>query len=202
MDEQRVSVSMEATEPLSEPQGERRAHPMIVFLRELIETALVVLVVLALVNTTTARFRIEGSSMKPSLHDGEYVLISKVSYWFGQPRRGDVVVFRFPHDPSRDFIKRVIGLPGETVAIRDGKVFINGRPLQEPYIRGPIVYTYGPVTLGPEEYFVLGDNRNASNDSHNWGTLPRSAIIGKAWLIYWPPQRWGVIANPFEGAAP
>lgn len=202
MDEQRVSVSMEATEPLSEPQGERRAHPMIVFLRELIETALVVLVVLALVNTTTARFRIEGSSMEPSLHDGEYVLISKVSYWFGQPRRGDVVVFRFPHDPSRDFIKRVIGLPGETVAIRDGKVFINGRPLQEPYIRGPIVYTYGPVTLGPEEYFVLGDNRNASNDSHNWGTLPRSAIIGKAWLIYWPPQRWGVIANPFEGAAP
>lgn len=202
MDEQRVSVSMEATEPLSEPQGERRAHPMIVFLRELIETALVVLVVLALVNTTTARFRIEGSSMEPSLHDGEYVLISKVSYWFGQPRRGDVVVFRFPHDPSRDFIKRVIGLPGETVAIRDGKVFINGRPLQEPYIRGPIAYTYGPVTLGPEEYFVLGDNRNASNDSHNWGMLPRSAIIGKAWLIYWPPQRWGVIANPFEGAAP
>lgn len=202
MDEHPVGFPIERAEPSPEQVRERSAHPLLSFLRELIETALIVLVAMALVNTATARFRIEGSSMEPSLHDGEYVLISKVSYWFGSPRRGDVVVFRFPHDPSRDFIKRIIGLPGETIAIRDGRVFINGRPLEEPYIRGPMVYTYGPVTLGPEEYFVLGDNRNASNDSHNWGTLPRSAIIGKAWLIYWPPSRWGLIRNPFDGGAP
>ncbi|WP_376791378.1 signal peptidase I [Thermoflexus sp.] len=202
MDDQQLQFPIEHPGPSPEPMGERSAHPVVTFLRELIETVLVVVVAMALVNTTTARFRIEGSSMEPNLHDGEYVLINKVSYWFSSPRRGDVVVFRFPHDPSRDFIKRIIGLPGETVAIRDGKVFINGRPLEEPYIRGPMVYTYGPVTLGPDEYFVLGDNRNASNDSHNWGMLPRSAIIGKAELIYWPPSRWGLIRNPLQGAAP
>ncbi|HXF70448.1 MAG TPA: signal peptidase I [Thermoflexus sp.] len=202
MDDQQLQFPIEQTGPSPEPMGERSAHPVLTFLRELIETVLIVVVAMALVNTATARFRIEGSSMEPNLHDGEYVLINKVSYWFSPPRRGDVVVFRFPHDPSRDFIKRIIGLPGETVAIRDGKVFINGRPLEEPYIRGPMVYTYGPVTLGPDEYFVLGDNRNASNDSHNWGTLPRSAIIGKAELIYWPPSRWGLIRNPLEGVAP
>ncbi len=202
MDEHPMGFPIEHAEPSPEQVRERSAHPLLAFLRELIETVLIVLVAMALVNTATARFRIEGSSMEPNLHDGEYVLISKASYWFSSPRRGDVVVFRFPHDPSRDFIKRVIGLPGETVAIRDGKVFIDGRPLEEPYIRGPMVYTYGPVTLGPDEYFVLGDNRNASNDSHNWGTLPRSAIIGKAWLIYWPPSRWGLIRNPFEGERP
>ncbi|MCS7251413.1 MAG: signal peptidase I [Anaerolineae bacterium] len=202
MDEHPVGFPIEQVELPSGQARERVAHRWLSFLRELVETVLIVIVVMVLVNTVTARFQIEGSSMEPNLRDGEYVLISKISYWFGSPQRGDVVVFRFPHDPHRDFIKRIIGLPGETVAIRDGKVFIDGRPLEETYIRSPIIYTYGPVTLGPDEYFVLGDNRNASNDSHNWGTLPYSAIIGEAWLVYWPPSRWRLIRNPFEGDTP
>ena len=162
--------------------------------REMLETIVLTVVIFLVVNTVTGRFRIEGQSMEPNLHDGQYLVINKLSYKFHPPQRGDVVVFHYPKDPSRDFIKRVIGLPGERVEIRAGRVFINGRPLYEPYIASPATYS-GSWTLGPGEYFVLGDNRRNSSDSHNGWLLPRDQIVGKAWLSYWPPSHWGLVMH-------
>ena len=124
------------------------------------------------VNFGTGRFRIEGSSMEPSMHPNQYVLVDKVSYMLGDPKRGDVIVFNYPLAPERDFIKRIIGLPGETVTVAQGVVSIDGVPLDEPYISAPPTYE-NTWTLAPDEYFVLGDNRNSSSDSHSWGPLPR-----------------------------
>ncbi|HBY93477.1 MAG TPA: signal peptidase I [Chloroflexi bacterium] len=140
-------------------------------------------------------FRIEGFSMEPTLHEGQYLIVNKLIYYLHPPQRGDIIVFAFPKGPERDFIKRVIGLPGDTVEIRPGEVLVNGESIQEPYHPESVMYSYPPTTLGPNEYFVLGDNRNNSSDSHTWGLLERKYIIGKAWLSYWPPKAWGLVPN-------
>ena len=152
--------------------------------------------------------QVRGASMKPNFHDGEYILTDKISYRFGEPKRGDVIIFTSPTDQDVDFIKRIIGLPGEKVKISDGKVTItnsehkDGFVLQEPY------ETLGPtsggkeapqnteVEVGENEYFVLGDNRLESFDSRSWGNLPKKNIIGKAWLRYWPLNKIGFVTHP------
>ena len=161
--------------------------------REIVETLLLTAIIFVLVNTVTGRFRIDGSSMEPNLHDGEYVIINRIVYRLYPPERGDVVVFK--REGTREFIKRVIGLPGDMVEVRGGHVYVNGIALQEPYIAQPPVYAMEPRKMGPTEYFVLGDNRNNSSDSHNWGTIPLSVIDGKAWITYWPPKNWGVVSH-------
>jgi len=163
-------------------------------IREVIETILLTAIIYAAVNFATGRFRVEGDSMQPNLHPEQYVLVDKVSYRLGQPRRGDIVVFQYPLATERDFIKRVIGLPGETVTVSGGAVSINGQPLTEPYIAAPPTYN-NTWTLAPEEYFVLGDNRNNSSDSHNWGPLHRKYLIGRAIFVYWPPDGWGLVPH-------
>ncbi len=170
-------------------------------LRELIETLLLTLVIFLLIRFAVQNFRVEGFSMEPNFHDGQFLLVSKLGYMFSPPERGDVIVFRFPNNPERDFIKRVIGLPGDRVEIVNGRVLINGHPLLETYPLNPGSYTYGPVTLGADEYFVLGDNRNNSSDSHSWGMLPTKNIIGKAWVTYWPPQLIGLVPSYSYAAA-
>ncbi len=162
-------------------------------LRELIETLLLTLVIFLLIRFAVQNFRIEGFSMEPNFHDGEFLLVNKIVYMLHPPERGDVIVLRYPPVPSRDFIKRVIGLPGDKVEIINGRVYINGELLTEPYPLNEGTYTYGPVTVGSDEYFVLGDNRNNSSDSHSWGMLPTKNIVGKAWFAYWPPQLIGVV---------
>lgn len=162
-------------------------------LRELIETLLLTLVIFLLIRFAVQNFRVEGFSMEPNFHDGQFLLVNKVEYMLHYPERGDVIVFRFPINPSRDFIKRVIGLPGERVEIINGNVFINGDPLPEDYPHNQGTYNYGPVTVGADELFVLGDNRNNSSDSHSWGMVPDKNTIGKAWLTYWPPQLMGAV---------
>jgi signal peptidase I len=109
------------------------------------------------------------------------------------PDRGDVVIFRYPRDPSRDFIKRVIGLPGETVEVVAGEVFINGQRMPEPFGPNPGSYNAPPLTVGADEVYVMGDNRNNSSDSHLWGPLKLQDIIGEALVSYWPPQHWAVV---------
>ena len=163
-------------------------------LREIIETILLTVVIYLAVNFATGRFRIEGSSMEPSLHQNQYVLVDKISYKIGNPQRGDVVVFNYPLATERDFIKRVIGLPGETVVVSRGVVSINGKPLTEPYISAPPDYENTWV-LGANQYFVLGDNRNSSSDSHSWGPLDRHYFIGRAVFVYWPPSLWGLLPH-------
>jgi signal peptidase I len=163
-------------------------------LREVAETILLTLVIFIVINALTGRFRIEGPSMKPTLHEGEYLIISKIVYKLHAPQRGDIIVFHHPQDPTRDLIKRIVGLPGEEVEILNGQVHINGEALEEPYVTN-----WGGRTsrqqLGPDEYFVLGDNRPNSDDSRSWGGLAREMIVGKAWLAYWPPEDWGLVPH-------
>jgi signal peptidase I len=164
-------------------------------LREVIETVLLTLLIFFLVRTLIQNFRIEGSSMEPNLHDGQYLIINKIVYRFHPPERGDIVVFQFPRNPQRDFIKRIIGLPGEKIEVRQGEVLINDQELEEPYAPKAGSYSWGPALVGENELFVLGDNRNNSSDSHSWGMLPRDKIVGKAWVSYWPPQHWSLIPH-------
>ncbi|NJN96699.1 MAG: signal peptidase I [Anaerolineales bacterium] len=170
--------------------------------REVGETIILTLIIFFLIQTVIRNFRVVGTSMVDNLHDGQYLIIDKLSYnsfvtgvlQMGGPQRGDVIVFEPPNRPGEDYVKRVIGLPGETVEIRAGQVFINGEPLVEPFQPMPGTYTMpNAVTVPNGQVFVLGDNRNNSNDSHNWGTLPLENIVGRAWLSYWPPNEWGVI---------
>jgi signal peptidase I len=164
------------------------------FLREALETILLAGIIFLVLNTTTGRFQVRGSSMEPTLEDGQYMVVSKVVYWIHSPERGDVIVFHPPNDPSEDYIKRIIGLPGEQVRIESGTVLADGVPLEETYIASPGLYS-GVWDLGEGEYFVLGDNRRNSSDSHAWGVFPEEDIVGKAWLCYWPPEKWGLVEH-------
>ncbi|MEA3339135.1 MAG: signal peptidase I [Chloroflexota bacterium] len=162
--------------------------------REILETVLLTAILFLALNTTTARFQVRGSSMESTLHNEQYLVISKVTYWVHPPERGDIIVFQPPNNPDEDYIKRVVGLPGEQVEIRDGTIWVDEVAIEETYIANPAPYS-GAWRLGEEEYFVLGDNRGNSSDSHSWGLLPQENIVGKAWLCYWPPENWGMVAH-------
>ncbi len=143
--------------------------------------------------------KIRGQSMHPNFPDGEYLLTQKVSYYLEDPKRGDVVVFKPPISEEDEFIKRIIGLPGDIVSVKGGKVFVNDNELQEAYLKD--IYTSGGYFLDegeefkvPEgQYFTMGDNRPHSSDSRAWGPVSKSAISGKAWFIYWPPKLSGAV---------
>jgi signal peptidase I len=148
-------------------------------------------------------FYVKGASMEPNFHDNEYLIIDEISYRFNEPERGEIVVFRYPKDPQQYFIKRVIGLPGERVSVRDGKVYIyndeyrNGVAVNESlYLNTTITEGSKDVTLGDDEYFVLGDNRSASLDSRSFGAVPRRLIVGKVWLRGWPITSVTVFETP------
>jgi signal peptidase I len=163
--------------------------------RDIIAPVLLGLAVFALFHVTVGSFKVYGSSMLPTVEEGEYIMVSKAAYFFGEPQRGDIIVFDSPQDPKSDLIKRIIALPCDTVEIRDNKVFVNGSPLAEPYTLEPPHYLMLPEEIPAGHYFVLGDNRNNSSDSHRGWTAPRQNIVGKAWITYWPPYRWRLIPN-------
>ncbi|MBI2954635.1 MAG: signal peptidase I [Chloroflexi bacterium] len=193
-------------------------------IREVLETILLTVVIFLFVRSVVQNFKVEGRSMEPTLQTGQYLLVNKAVYWrldpaevkrfipdfvpgrekisfepfyvFGQPQHGDVIVFRYPKDPTRDFIKRVIALPGETIAVREGKVYVNDKPIEESYILDKPTYYVEKQVVPPDNFFVLGDNRNNSLDSHVWGMVPIEDVIGKAWLCYWPLEKWGLISAP------
>jgi signal peptidase I len=169
-------------------------------LAEVLQTVLIAGALFLLVNLLTARIRVEGSSMEPSLHDGEFVVVNRLAYRWNPPERGDIVVFRFPLNPTRRFIKRIIALPGDVVQVSDGRVYVNGLAQDEPYTAAAPRYT-GEWRLAEGEVFVLGDNRNNSEDSHEWGPLPMQNIIGKAVLVYWPIGEIGVIPHIVSASA-
>jgi signal peptidase I len=163
-------------------------------LREVLETVLLTVMLFLVINTFTGRSQVNGSSMEPTLHNGQYLIISKVSYWIHSPERGDIIVLHPPSNVGEDYIKRVVGLPGERIEVRDGKVWVDGVVLDEPYISTSLGYSES-WDLGEGEYVVLGDNRNNSDDSHKWGPLAEEDIVGKAWLCYWPPEQWGLVEH-------
>ena len=180
--------------------------------REIIEAVVLAVVVFMLLQTTVRNFKVEGSSMDPTLEGGQYLLVNRLVYlridlerlsrivpfWQAEedslryavhaPKRGEIVVFEFPRDPTKDFVKRVVGLPGEEIEVRDGTVFVNGGVLEEPYLAGDGSGGRNGrlLQLGEGEYYVLGDNRAHSNDSRNWGAVPEANLQGKVWIVYWP----------------
>ena len=164
---------------------------------DILETLLLSVVLFFLINAVSARIRIDGSSMEPNLHHGEFVIVSKINYRFGEPERGDVVVFDFPRNITQEYIKRVIGLPGEHIMVEDGNVYVNEIILSEPYLIMEPRYE-GEWVVPEDTLFVLGDNRNNSSDSHTWGMVPKNNVIGEALVVYWPPSSWGLIngTNP------
>jgi len=139
--------------------------------------------------------KVEGTSMQPRLVDQERIFVNRFLYRFTEIERGDIVVFWYPRDRSKSFIKRVLGVPGDEVEIRDGALYVNGSKVDEPYLR-PDFRDHDYLrrqTVPPDQFFVLGDHRNSSNDSRNWGFVPRSLIYGKAVFRYWPVSRVGPV---------
>lgn len=160
---------------------------------DIIETLVITAILFILINFASARVRVDGFSMVPTLQDGEFLFVNKLSYKFDDPQRGDIIVFHYPPDPYRqDLIKRVIGLPGDVVVINDKQVSVNGQILSEPYIAEDPQY-HGEWVVPKDNLFVLGDNRNDSSDSHVWGLLPMNLVVGKSIFIYWPIHQWQMI---------
>lgn len=177
--------------------------------RELIHSFLIGIFIFLCVSMSTQNFRVEGESMSPTIKPNDRIFIDKISYMrlsfkklgnslpffkfsdkilyaFDPPQRGDILVFQYPENPSRSFIKRIIGLPGETVEIKNGIVRINGIILQEPYINKTFTQDFISMRVPAKSYFVLGDNRLVSNDSRRWGVVPLTHAVGKTWIRYWP----------------
>jgi signal peptidase I len=165
--------------------------------RELIETIAFTLLVFLLIRFAAQSFRVDGESMEPGLHTDEFVMVDKVTYLFHAPERGDIIVFHYPVDTSRDFIKRVIGVPGDVVSTTSTNIIVDGQTLHEPYIRVPFNFEINTWKLGPNQYFVMGDNRDNSLDSRSWGLLDKSYIVGKVVAVYWPVTNWEFI-NTFQ----
>ena len=189
--------------------------------REILDAVGLSLVIFILIQTSMQNFKVEGASMSPTLNSGQYLIVNKLAYvnvdlvrlsklipiWRAKqvkdnhnvrsPIRGEIIVFRFP-DPNpnnrkRDFVKRVIGVPGDKVAIVNGVVWVNGESLHEGYLRSRDTFNLDERVLKEKHYFVLGDNRTGSNDSRAWGAVPEENILGKVWSVYWPPSDWGVL---------
>lgn len=165
---------------------------------ELFETALLIVAIYALVDLASVRFYVEGPSMKPNFYTGQRVIVSRVNTMMADPQRGEIIVIESPSRPGIDppLIKRLIALPGDVVEIRNTRVYVNGSELQEPYINEVCTVRHCPDArwqLGPDEYFVMGDNRNHSNDSRDFGPITRNHIVGEVLVRYWPPQDWGLV---------
>ena len=211
------SATSPADQRLAPSMGsESRGETARALVWEIVQTVLLTIAIFLAVRSVVQNFRVEGASMDPTLHSGQYLLINKVTYAradgtilerfvddatpndeanfiFGGPQRGDIIVFRSPGQSDKDFIKRVIALPGETVRIANGQVFVNGRLIDEPYVKHRATYDLDQKTVPPGSYFVLGDNRPNSSDSHLGWFVPANNVIGKAWVSYWPPTYWGVM---------
>jgi signal peptidase I len=159
------------------------------------DLAIAVVVCVLLITYVVQAFKVQGTSMSPELKDGERILVNKFLYFIGDIERGDVVVFWYPEDPKLSFIKRVVALPGETVEIRSGEVFVNGRRIDEGYVSpaNADLRSFPPHEVRPGHFFVLGDNRKGSNDSRSWGLVPERYVYGKAFLRIWPPRDFGVV---------
>ena len=186
------------SEPLPEPvqpQYPAQRGSLRAFLVEVLQTVVLALVLYFLIDSVLARVRVENISMEPTLQPGEFLLVNKLAYRLGDVSHGDVVIFHYPLNPNEDYIKRVIGLPGDEVTVQNGQVMVNGKLVVEPYIMAPP--HYNNTWIVPEgQLFVLGDNRNSSSDSHNWGFVPYENLVGKALLVYWPLDQIKILTLP------
>jgi signal peptidase I len=194
-DETKYSPQAQTRPPVYAPSVDRSAASgFIHWARDVVISLVIAVIVILFIYQPV---KVEGTSMMPSLVDQERIFINKFVYKFGvgSIERGDTVVFWFPADPTKSYIKRVIGVPGDTVEVRNGTVFVNGHALEEGYV--PEEYRdhsfMARVHVPEDQYFVLGDHRNSSNDSRSWGMVPRRYIYGKAVFVYWPPDKMGIL---------
>lgn len=192
-DERQISDPI--AQPPAAPQSEESKsllYEIRSWVRDILFAALTAVLIVVFV---VQPVKVEGTSMQPELIDQERIFVNKFVYHFSNINRGDIVVFWYPRDTSKSFIKRVIGVPGDTVEVRSGLVYINGRLLEESYVSPEFfdIGSYSRVTVPRGYYYVLGDHRNSSNDSRNWGPVPESNIFGKAVFRYWPMSRFGVL---------
>lgn len=194
---------MEMTTPVAaaQPAPPRPRLQRSGLLREIMETVILIVLVYTFVNLATSRFFIHGPSMQPNFHEEEFLIVSRVHYLLGQPARGDIVVFDAPGDDNRRdnplLIKRMIGLPGDHIRIENSEIFVNDVKLNEPYIAEPEFRcaTYCDLVLGANEYFMMGDNRNDSNDLRAFGPVTRDRIVGEAIVRYWPLSAIGLVSH-------
>lgn len=187
--------------------------------REIIEAVALALIVFLVIQTGVRNFKVEGASMQPTLEGGQYLLVNKIVYFkldmarlsrvipfwkvdqpherfaLRPPQRGEVIVFHYPKDVTKDFVKRVIGLPGEKIGVEGGDVFIDGQQLDEPYLTSRDTSSANAIILGENEYYVMGDNRRGSNDSRNWGPVAGELVLGKVWFVYWPFSKRHIISG-------
>jgi signal peptidase I len=190
----------EVNQDLAEQQPQKSGF--LRFIKDVLETLVLSVVLFVGVNLISARIRVDGASMEPTLDTGEYVVVNRLSYRLGTPQRGDIIVFHPPLAPQDEYIKRVIGLPGDEVEVSNGTVYVNGQALNETYLNTKTSYV-GSWRVPAGQLFVLGDNRNNSSDSHEWGTIALDSVVGKAILVYWPPPDWAWISHvPLVNAAP
>ena len=190
MDDQNVDLET----PSADAEDEMPATPWHVhlrrFLRDVLEAGIMALVLFVLLQATIQNTVVEGQSMEPNLISGQRLLVNKLAYRLGEPARGDIVVIDSPRGTSEKLIKRIVGLPGETVELRGGRVYINGQLIEETYHPAVGMRPYPPTIVPPGYYFLLGDNRDHSGDSRVWGSVPRDLIVGRALVSIWPPDRW------------
>ena len=193
-----ISTTLAATLTGTKPRPKLKRST---FVRELLETIILIGLFYTLVNLASVRFYIEGPSMQPNFWANQFLIVSRANYLLGEPQRGDIVVFDPPGDDGTPneplLIKRLIGLPGETVSLHEGQVYIDGTPLNEPYIKEPCTRSCNDNSwqLGADEYFFMGDNRNNSRDSRAFGPVTKNRVIGEAVVRYWPPQDWGIVTR-------
>ena len=196
---------MENTTPIVPPEQQPKWKKHAEGAWDLIKFAAIALAIVIPIRMFIAQpFVVSGDSMFPTFHDGEYLIVDEISYILGKPHRGDVVIFHYPKDPSRYFIKRIVGLPNEKIDIKNGVVTIfnkeneKGFVLNEPYIDEAFNFTDNYATAD-NEYFVMGDNRTHSSDSREFGFVPQTNVIGKVIFRYFPVQNMGAVKNPFQG---
>jgi len=184
--------SEEITEPVPQP----KSRPgWLTFLLETLQTIILAVVLYFLIDSVVARVRVENISMEPTLMPGEFILVNKLAFKLNDIHRGDIIVFHFPQNQKEDYIKRVIGLAGDTITVRADKVYVNDQEINEPYIAAEPAYN-GTWQVPAGAMFVLGDNRNQSSDSHSWGFVPDELIVGKALVIYWPLDQFKTLSQP------
>jgi signal peptidase I len=171
--------------------------------RDVLETIILALILFLAINTVSERIRVESISMQPTLYPGDYVIVNKLAYRLNNtPKRGDVIVFKYPPNPEQiPYIKRIIGLPGDQIHIADGKITINGELMLEPYLK-VTTNRGGDWTVPADQLFVMGDNRNNSSDSRAWGFVPFANIVGRAEVVYLPPQHWSFLHQNIAVASP
>jgi signal peptidase I len=196
------SLQLEQDTGAATPAPAKEASYGWMMVRELVETVVLSLIIFLLIRQVVQNYRIENHSMEPNFYEGQFVLVNKLAYWLGEPTRGDVVVFHNPRNTNEDYIKRIIGMPGDTVEVRDQTVFVNGQPLPEdfPHNAMPPGEFIGPIVVGDNQLFVMGDNRPNSSDSRVFGPIEQDLVVGQAWLRIWPLTEFGIVQH--EDLAP